>query len=294
MTKFSIFILFTVFCSLKAQENFTKEEIEVYNNWKKSHGSPTPIFRQSPNSESEMKAVINDQRKIKKHNEKFRSGERTFSAKLWKRSNANEKQRRFMTRGFSLGDVLKRTQNVTSTQGIILQNNPTIAKITSFLVAPESLDWRDYGVIGPVQDQGIKCSSCWAFTAIGALEAAYAIATGNQVKLSEQQLLDCNYNFRTGNWGCFVRFLNFLQMSLNILMIQGGWMTAAYAYGVLSGITMSSNYPYVESRARCRFNSSFPKVELSSFVTLPTPDEEILKKTLAAVGPIGVSKKIID
>lgn len=73
-------------------------------------------------------------------------------------------------------------------------------------------------------------------------------------------------------------------------VLKGGWMAPAYAYGVLStGITNNSFYPYTEIRGSCRFNASLSKVPLSSFVTLPTPNEETLKNAIAAVGPIAVS-----
>jgi cathepsin L len=66
-------------------------------------------------------------------------------------------------------------------------------------------------------------------------------------------------------------------------------MAAAYAYGIMStGINNSTVYPYTELQGNCRFNATLSKVELSSFVTLPTPDEEILKDALAVVGPISV------
>lgn len=55
---------------------------------------------------------------------------------------------------------------------------------------PDSVDWRTKGAVLPVQDQG-RCGSCWAFSAIGAMEGAHFIASGKQVKLSEQQCVDC-------------------------------------------------------------------------------------------------------
>jgi len=39
-----------------------------------------------------------------------------------------------------------------------------------------SVDWRDKGVLNEIKDQG-SCGSCWAFGAIGTMEAAYAIKT---------------------------------------------------------------------------------------------------------------------
>ena len=36
------------------------------------------------------------------------------------------------------------------------------------------------------------CGSSYAFSALGALEGAWALANGNLVKLSEQNIIDCS------------------------------------------------------------------------------------------------------
>ena len=55
---------------------------------------------------------------------------------------------------------------------------------------PESIDWRTKGGVNPIQNQG-NCGSCWAFSAIAGLEGAYFVSSGNLIKISEQQIVDC-------------------------------------------------------------------------------------------------------
>ncbi|OLQ00991.1 Tubulin alpha chain [Symbiodinium microadriaticum] len=57
----------------------------------------------------------------------------------------------------------------------------------------KKMDWRSYGVISEVKNQG-SCGSCWAFSTAGCLEAHLAIkmrSTWKAPRLSEQQLVDC-------------------------------------------------------------------------------------------------------
>lgn len=56
---------------------------------------------------------------------------------------------------------------------------------------PAELDWRTKNVLNPVQNQA-TCGSCWAFSAVAAMESRYALSKGGSLmKLSEQQLVDC-------------------------------------------------------------------------------------------------------
>ena len=48
---------------------------------------------------------------------------------------------------------------------------------------PMTFDWRPQGVVTPVKDQG-SCGSCWAFSAIEAVESAWAIAGNDLVSMS--------------------------------------------------------------------------------------------------------------
>jgi hypothetical protein len=59
---------------------------------------------------------------------------------------------------------------------------------------PPHIDWRDEGIITPARDQG-SCSACWAFAAIGLLEAKAVQAGAPQtIDLSEQYVISCDHD----------------------------------------------------------------------------------------------------
>ena len=62
---------------------------------------------------------------------------------------------------------------------------------------PAEFDWRQHNVVNPPKDQG-QCGSCWAFGAIGSLESTHAVKRGELLRLSEQQIVDCDL----GQGGC--------------------------------------------------------------------------------------------
>jgi len=119
-----------------------------------------------------------------------------------------------------------------------------------------SIDWREKGVVGPIKDQK-SCGSCWAFSAIGALESAYALKTGSVVSLSEQQLVDCSGSF--GNQGC-----------------NGGLMTSSYEYLKQTPIQKSADYPYTARDGKCVFNATKALFKIPSYTQVPANNQDQL------------------
>ncbi|NWH42236.1 CATS protein, partial [Chloropsis hardwickii] len=135
---------------------------------------------------------------------------------------------------------------------------------------PEALDWRDKGCVTEVKNQG-ACGACWAFSAVGALEAQVKLKTGNLVSLSAQNLVDCSGMY--GNKGC-----------------AGGFMTEAFQYIIDNGgIESDESYPYTAQNGTCRYNASARAASCSRFLELPPGDEAALRDAVATVGPVAVA-----
>ena len=73
--------------------------------------------------------------------------------------------------------------------GVPPSTRPLMAN--ALFASPTRYDWRTYGVVTPIKNQG-SCGSCWAFSSTAEYESKIAIATnGTLHDLSEQYLLKC-------------------------------------------------------------------------------------------------------
>ena len=53
------------------------------------------------------------------------------------------------------------------------------------------MDWREWGIIRPIDDQRF-CGSCYAFSTAHSVEAVNAIRTGKVYHVSKQHIIDCS------------------------------------------------------------------------------------------------------
>lgn len=98
---------------------------------------------------------------------------------------------------------------------------------------PGSVDWTARGAVTEIKNQG-QCGSCWVFSAVGAMEGAYQIASGKLVSLAEQQIVDCDHQFFPPTMGC-----------------SGGSMAPAFEFAKTHGICTESSYPYEAKNDKC-------------------------------------------
>ncbi|VDN07214.1 unnamed protein product [Thelazia callipaeda] len=135
---------------------------------------------------------------------------------------------------------------------------------------PPHIDWRKFGAVTPVKDQGY-CGSCWAFSATGALEAQHFMKTGVLIQLSEQNLMDCSYEY--GNEGC-----------------DGGLAIFAYDYVQNNnGIDTEDKYPYEGIDGQCRYNVENRGTTCLTSAVLTRYNEVQLQADIVDKGPIAVS-----
>jgi len=131
---------------------------------------------------------------------------------------------------------------------------------------PANVDWRTKGAVTPVKNQ-LACGSCWAFSAVGALEGLYFINHGELVSFAEQNFVDCV----TKDHGC-----------------NGGWMSHAFEYAAENGVERSADYPYVARTQKCAFDSSKAVKVNSGYANVTAKSATALKTALVA-NPVSVA-----
>jgi C1A family cysteine protease len=148
-----------------------------------------------------------------------------------------------------------------------------VAPIDERVTIPSSIDWRDKNAVNTVRDQG-QCGSCWAFSAVGAMESRAfikAIDKNGLLQLSEQQLVDCAGG-SYGNEGC-----------------NGGDMGAAFDYAKDYGMMNRTDYPYTAMDGSCQYDGNKVTKVKPSGHTMVTPNSAVALKTAIADGPVSVA-----
>lgn len=125
---------------------------------------------------------------------------------------------------------------------------------------PDQLDWREYGVVGPVREQK-DCNSCWAFSAAGSLDY-WLKRSDPDAEVNVQSILDCSPN----TYGC-----------------RGGLMENVFNYKDY----FSLGYEYNDKVGSCQ--NSEEGVRALSHVEVDVDVENALPYMLYKWGPVSVA-----
>jgi C1A family cysteine protease len=199
---------------------------------------------------------------IHRHNDEFRRGKHTFELATNEYADLSWEEFSATRLGY------------TATGRV---HKAPVSHTLSNTTLPAAVDWREKGAVLPAKNQG-ACGSCWAFSAVCALEGAHFLATGELTSLSEQQLVDCSRDWSENtdldNYGC-----------------QGGLMDNAFAYmlNASHGDDTEAAYPYRGVDGKCKFKSSALGSSLSGYKDVAADDEAALLDAVGTVGPVSVA-----
>lgn len=122
----------------------------------------------------------------------------------------------------------------------------------------------------------LKKGSCWTFSTMSSIEAAYAKKTGVSIDLSEQQLVDCGKaaDGPGNDDGC-----------------EGGWMPSAFNYLAKAGVVAEEFvYPYAGVFGKCAIGTKpiSSKLRVESCVKIEN-DETAIKNAVMEYGSLAVA-----
>ena len=127
-------------------------------------------------------------------------------------------------------------------------------------------NWRTFGKVTPVRDQG-GCGSCPSFSTAASWEASHAIRNGALVDSSEQRLLSCTS-----------------------ATCSGSNATVAANEMLLNGTATEGAYPYVASNAACNTSIATPYNAINSArVNGWSPSVDEIKQAICDHGPVSAS-----
>lgn len=124
-----------------------------------------------------FRAFATNLERINSHNEAYERGEFSFTLGLNDLADLTDSEYKQLL-----------SYRVSDSKGLGAAD--TFFKPENFDDVPETWDWRKHDTVTPVKNQG-QCGSCWAFSAVAAMECAYALSTGTLESFSEQELVDC-------------------------------------------------------------------------------------------------------
>jgi len=251
----SLFLFSITILSLSAAKGSAIRQDRATEQWEDFKASFGKSYSSEAEEQQRFEIWQENSRRVEQHNAEYEAGQTTFTMAI-----------------NSFGDMTN--EEFSATMKGFTPNGKTKSRGVQYLPPhnvklPDKVDWRTNGYVTAVKDQN-PCGSCWAFSAVGALEGQHFRKTKTLVSLSEQDLVDCVYpDIKT----CDI----------------GGYMNDAFEFiRTHGGIDTEASYPYEGIQRNCRFNNKTVGATDIGYVNITTGDEQQLQNAVATVGPVSV------
>ncbi|CAH2009803.1 unnamed protein product [Acanthoscelides obtectus] len=243
--------LFVVIFTVLIPTIYCLSDQEEWQQFKTQHGK---TYRSLLEEKRRFDIFKSNLRVIDEHNQRFNNGEETFEMRINQFGDLSQEE---------FHQMLSLQKDQIPSRGddfALLDDNEDL---------PKEVDWKARGAVTTVKDQG-HCGSCWAFSAVGAIEAQIFLKNGTLESLSAQNLVDCARG-KYVNEGC-----------------KGGLMDYAFDYVKDHGVLTDKKYPYTSDTGivgKCKKQGG---VKISGYKDIPEWDEQALAKAVAVKGPVSV------
>ncbi|TKR89239.1 hypothetical protein L596_013375 [Steinernema carpocapsae] len=247
------FYSFGLFLALSA----SPKDLEEWRNFKEKHGK---VYESEEEEAKRFDIFVENLEEARQLNVKH-NGMATFGATVYSDLTADEFE---MKHTMNSDILMSHIANLTES----LPSFSLPGGAVSY--APASINWTKWGYATTPKNQG-HCLSCYAFAAVGSVEAHAKRYSPNQnFDLSEQQVVACG---RVG--GCMT-----------------GWMHAALEYIQMFGIMYTSDYPYTAGQIGypgvCHYNKNARLVRIRGFRKIDSGNEDDVKEIVGTLGPVAV------
>ncbi|XP_078410863.1 testin-2-like [Cetorhinus maximus] len=197
---------------------------EEWESWKQEYGKSYPSLEED---QARREIWLDNLEKIEAHNAQYRQGNSMYQMAMNGFGDLTPMEFDHLFTDARISEMANYTDDVLSDFGGTGRSHQSLEELEEMEdVAhfPKEVDWRRMGYVSKVKNQGY-CLSCYAFTAVGAVEGQLAKKTNQLMDLSVQNIIDCSDGYK--NYGC-----------------NGGLPYRALEYVRDHGIQSDQSYPY--------------------------------------------------
>ncbi|XP_041061437.1 testin-2-like [Carcharodon carcharias] len=197
---------------------------EEWESWKQEYGKSYPSLEED---QARKEIWLDNLEKIEAHNAQYRHGNSMYEMAMNRFGDLTPMEFEHLFTDARISEMANYTEVALSDIGGTGRNHQILEELDEMedvVHFPKDVDWRRMGYVSNVKNQGY-CLSCYAFTAVGALEGQLARKTNQLVDLSVQNIIDCSDGYK--NYGC-----------------NGGLPYRAFEYVRDHGIQSDQSYPY--------------------------------------------------